>query len=108
MKNKLNWEVFSNQERNNLIEELKRIISSNDACIVNFNFFSDLALSLTIEIEERKIENLHNELSRVVTISEIGVSKFDEDSVREWWLFLNVTFNKGKGNIKMHIPDVPG
>ena len=108
MKNKLNWEVFTNQERNNAIEDLKRIISSNGGFILNSNFFSDLALSLTIEIEERKIEDLHDALSRVVTISELGNSKFDKESEKEWWLFLNINFTKGKGDLKINIPEVPG
>jgi hypothetical protein len=108
MKNKLNWEIFSNQERNSVIDDLKRIISSNDGFIVNFNFFSDLSLSLTVEIEERKIENLHNALRSEVTISELGHRKLNKESMKEWWLFVNVNFNKGKGELKINIPEVPG
>ena len=106
--NKLNWQAFSNQERNKAIEELKRIIFKNDGYIINFNLFSDLALSLTIEIEENKILELYKELVRVIKISESKPENIDNDSEKEWWVLINLSFSKGKGNLKVEIPSVPG
>ena len=70
MKKKLSWQVFSNDDRNEVIEAVKNTISNSGGCIMNFNMFSDLALTLSIELEENKIQTLHKALSLVVNISE--------------------------------------
>lgn len=106
--NKLNWEIFSTQERNSAIEELKNIISRNEGYIINFNLFSDLALSLTIEIEENNILNLYKELVRTFKISEPEPENLNSNSKRDCWVLMNMSFSKGKGNLKVGIPDVPG
>jgi hypothetical protein len=106
VKQKLNWDIYSNQERIKGIEELKSIISSHDGFIVNHNFFSDLALSLTIEIEENKIKGLHNALGNAVAVSDLEQKTLDPESTKEWWVFLNVSFNKGTGELKNNIPSV--
>ena len=106
--NKLNWQLFSNQDRITAIEALKAIISKNDGYIVNFNLFSDLALSLTVEIEEQNISNLYSELETIISISESKPGNIDDDSKKDWWILMNVSFSKGKGNLKVEIPDVPG
>ena len=106
--NKLNWQLFSNQDRITAIEALKAIISKNDGYIVNFNLFSDLALSLTVEIEEQNISNLYSELETITSISESKPGNIDDYSKKDWWILMNVSFSKGKGNLKVEIPDVPG
>ena len=106
--NKLNWQLFSNQDRITAIEALKAIISKNDGYIVNFNLFSDLALSLTVEIEEQNISNLYSELETIISISESKPGNIDDHSKKDWWILMNVSFSKGKGNLKVEIPDVPG
>ena len=57
MQKKLSWELFSNTNRHEVIDAIKNIISDNDGCIMNFTSFSDLALGLSIEIEENKIQD---------------------------------------------------
>ena len=106
--NKLNWQIFSTQERNKAIDELKGIISKNDGYILNFNLFSDLALSLTIEIEENKILNLYAEINKSMKVLEAKPDHLDPNSEKEWWVLMNVSFSKGKGNLKVEIPNVPG
>ena len=106
--NKLNWRVFSNQDRIKAIEALKAIISKNDGYIVNFNLFSDLALSLTVEIEERNIIDLYSELESIMQITEAKPSHLNDNSKKDWWILMNVSFSKGKGNLKVEIPNVPG
>jgi len=106
--NKLNWQIFSNKERNNAIEELKAIISKNDGFIVNFSLFSDLALSLTVEIEEQNIIKLYSELEKIMSISEPKPGHIDDNSEKDWWILMNVSFTKGKGDLKIEIPNVPG
>ena len=57
MQKKLSWQIFSNDDRNKVIEVIKNTISNSGGCIMNFNMFSDLALTLSIEIEENKIKH---------------------------------------------------
>jgi len=105
---KLNWQVFTEQERNKAIEELKGKISSHGGDIINLKFFSDLALSLTIEIEENAIRKLYTSIQKSMTISELGFDKLNVKAGNKWWIFLNVTFRQGKGDLKIDVPNVPG
>ena len=104
----LNWQVFTEQERNKAIEELKGKISSHDGYIINSTFFSDLALSLTIEIEEKDILKLYASLADSMKISESGFDNINASADKEWWIYLNVTFRQGKGDLKIDVPSVPG
>ena len=108
VKNKINWQAFSSSNRHETIELLKDTISKNDGYIINFNMFSDLALSLTVEIEENKISNLHRELASILQISESKPEHLNINSKSDWWILMNVSFGKGQGNLKIEIPNVPG
>lgn len=108
MQKKISWEAFSNDDRNKVIEAIKKTIASCDGCIINFNMFSDLALSLSIEIEENNIQKLHKGLTKVVIISDLELSNINLKSKKEWLIFLNTSFTNGKGILKQEIPEVPG
>ena len=108
MQKKLSWKAFSNNERNAVIEAIKHAISICDGCIINFNMFSDLALNLSIEIEENKIQELHCALSLVVNVSELDLHDINLESKKEWLIFINTSFSRGKGELKQKIPEVPG
>ena len=108
MLKKLRWEAFSGKDRNKTIEAIKNTIVNNDGSIMNFNLFSDLALSLSIEIEENQIQELHRELSTILTLSELRLPDLNLKSKKECLIFMNVSFSKGEGNLKNEIPDVPG
>jgi hypothetical protein len=105
MQKKLSWQVFSNDDRNEVIEAVKNTISNSDGCIMNFNMFSDLALTLSVEIEENKIQTLHRALSRVVNVSKLEVHNINLESKKEWLIFMNISFGKGKGELKQEIPE---
>ena len=108
MQKKLSWQAFSNDQRNEVIEAVKNAISLSDGCIMNFNMFSDLALNLSIEIEENKIQELHRTLSLVINLSELDLHDINLESKKEWLIFLNTSFSRGKGELKQVIPEVPG
>ncbi|MCP4442672.1 MAG: hypothetical protein GY810_27515 [Aureispira sp.] len=108
MLKKLNWTATSNEERVIAIEKIKNVIDENDGIIVNFNMFSDLALALSIEIEENRIVPLYKDLNSILNISEFDAEKTRATSTREWLIFMNISFSKGTGNFKTEIPDVPG
>jgi len=47
---KLFWEAYSNGDRNKTIDLVKEVILKNDGYLINYMMFSDLAISLRIEI----------------------------------------------------------
>jgi len=108
IKTKLNWQLYVKTSRNKAIEEIKNIISKNEGYIIYSNLFSDLALTLTVEIEEKNIKSLYLELDREFSIQDSGIQKIDLNSNQEWWVLMNISFGKGKGNISTKVPNVPG
>jgi hypothetical protein len=107
MQKKLSWQAFSNGDRNTIIESVKNAISSNDGCIMNFNMFSDLALSLSIEIEAYKAKELYKSFSEILSIND-DENAINSESKKELLIFMNISFGKGKGTLKSQIPAVPG
>lgn len=109
MKKSLSWEGYSNGNRIEIIDEVKAAIQNSDGAIMNFNMFSDLALTLSIEIPANRVNDLHQSLSKILSIS----IKNDEEvkneiSIKEIMIYFNVSFTKGTGNMINEIPDVPG
>ena len=108
MQKKLSWQAFSNGDRNTVIEYVKNAISSNDGCIMNFNMFSDLALSLSIEIEAYRAIELYKSFSEILSINDDDENAISSESKKELLIFMNISFGQGKGKLKSQIPDVPG
>lgn len=99
------WTGFSNDERHAAIDKIQGVISKYGD-VVDFHLFSDISLSLTIEIEEFKIDELYDELTKI-----IGIQKpeyLSSISKKERTVYLNITFAKGTGNLKIEVPAVPG
>jgi len=108
VKNKLIWTAYSGKPRFEIIEKIKDIISKNDGYIMNFNMFSDLAITFSIEVPEDKIIELHNALNSILKISDIESEYVFNKSKREWLIFMNISFSKGTGELKIEMPEVPG
>ena len=108
MQPKLNWQAFSGDDRNKIIAVIKDRILRNDAYIINFNLFSDYALSLSIEVTENKILPLYKALASITTMSEFDAESLNKDSKKEWLVFLNVSFTNAQGKLKSIVPEVPG
>ena len=108
MLKKLQWQAFTNEDRNSTIEKVKEVISGSDGYITNFHMFSDLALSLSIEITENSIHELHKALGNVLTVSEFNPEDIRPTSKKEWLLFVNISFGRGTGELKKEVPAVPG
>jgi len=108
VKNKLIWTAYSNKPRIEIIESIKDIISINDGYIMNFNMFSDLAITFNIEISEDRIIELHHELNGILKISDIESKDIILKSKKEWRIFMNISFSKGTGELKIEKPEVPG
>ena len=108
IKNKIYWEAFATKERNLAIDIVKSVISNNDGFIVNFNMFSDLALTMTIELPENRIPSLYQDLLSLTIISQQPPESINSGSNKDWWVLLNISFKQGEGNLRSDIPEVPG
>ena len=105
---KVNWRAISSGDRNIIIESVKQAISKSDGYILNFQLFSDLALSLTIEIEEKQIPALYQALSPLLNLIEPLPANLNSHSEKEWWVLMNITFSQGTGDVSQEVPMVPG
>ena len=70
--------------------------------------YSDLALSIVVEIEENQIDKLHSALGDKLSVSPEKLEGVNRRSGKECLILLNVSFGRGKGNLKNEIPSVPG
>jgi len=99
------WNGISKDERIKSISEITTIVD-RFATIINFQRFSDISLSLVIEIEEYKINNLFIGLAEVMFIE--GFDHTLSDSNAECIILFNITFTKGTGDLKYEVPQIPG
>ncbi len=99
------WSGFSNDERHSAIHKIQRVVSKF-GYMVNFHLFSDISLSMTIEIEEFKIDKLYDELTKIIQLQK--TEYLNLISKKERIVYLNITFTKGTGYLKNEIPSVPG
>ena len=99
------WTGYSNKERNTAIYEIANIIG-NYGFVTDSKRFSDLQISMKIEIEEFKIDKLYCELNRYLGLNDF--EKLNSTSKNECEIFLNVSFIKGTGNLKIEVPAIPG
>lgn len=99
------YTAISREDRLSAIPQLEECINRLGA-IVDFKFFSDLSISLIVEIEERNIKPLHEQLQKLLDISDhmepVSASE------QECMLLLNITFSKGTGDMLVAVPAVPG
>ncbi len=99
------WTGFSDDERHIAINKIQNTVSKYGD-IVDFHLFSDISLSMAIEIEELKIDKLYEELSKVIGLEQAEC--LNSSSTKERKLYLNITFAKGTGNLKIEVPTIPG
>ncbi len=96
---------YSDHERHSAIELVKRI-AGKYGDILDAKLFSDVSMSMTIGIEEHKIDGLYRELSENLVTEKFEY--LNSASKKERTVFLNVTFTKGTGNLRIKVPAVPG
>lgn len=108
MKNTLNWEIYSYDNRHTTIDLIQELIDNNHAYIMDSQIYSDLALVLNTEVTEANLMALHNQIDETMYISELNTEKFKNDPEHEWMVLMNISFKKGKGDLTNEIPNVPG
>ena len=75
---------------------------------MNFNMFSDLALTLVIEIPETGLIKLAGDLKEVLQLSTGADEPDTQGSLDECMLTLNISFASGEGKVRKDVPNVPG
>ena len=98
------WKGYSNDERNSSMIAIQGVIAKYGD-IVDVKLFSDISLTMTIEIDEFKIDRLYDELSAIM-----GMDKFerlDSISKKERTIYLNISFTRATGNLIIEVPSVP-
>jgi len=101
----LYWKGFCNKDRNIAINEIENI-ANNYGFITDFHMFSDMEICIKIEIEEQNINKLYADLSNYITLNDY--ENINSKSKKERSIFLNITFLKSTGNLKIEVPIVPG
>lgn len=96
---------YSDQQRLTAIPEIEQIIGRH-GFITDFKMFSDISLSIAIEIPENQVAALYQELKTCMRLEDEPA--LHSDSRRECTLYLNVTFTMGSGDLKQEVPNVPG
>lgn len=102
---KLYWTAYCDIERNIALEKIQAIISKY-AFISDFKLFSDISINIIVEVETNKLDILYKELNK-----NIRIPSFNKDGIfynNEIIIFLNITFIKSTGDLKIEVPHVPG
>ena len=99
------WKGYSNDERHAAISKIQSVISKY-GCVVDFHLFSDISMSMTIEIEEFKIDTLYDALTEQLGMQERDY--LNSTSGQERTVYLHINFAKGTGDLKIEVPSVPG
>jgi hypothetical protein len=97
--------AYSNDERHSVISQIQSVISKYGH-VVDFMLFSDISLTIKIEIEEFKVDKLYDDLNENLKIDKFEY--LNSVSQKERTIYLNITFNKGTGNLIIEVPGVPG
>ncbi|MFZ2897368.1 MAG: hypothetical protein WA004_02025 [Saprospiraceae bacterium] len=92
------------RERNAAISELEQVVGKH-GFLIDFKFFSDISISMIIEMEEGKVGDLCTDLKEFACLHDFETPG---PSSMECMVFLNITFTKGTGDKKIEVPEAPG
>jgi hypothetical protein len=98
------WKGISTDDRRKAIGEITLIVDKY-GLIANFQRFSDVVFSLLIEIEERKLNGLFDELKTIISIE--GHEGNLTEATNDCFIFLNITFTKSTGDLEIEVPNFP-
>jgi hypothetical protein len=101
------WTGICMQDRIEGMQEAEKIIDAL-GFITDFKQFSDLGISLVIDVEACKVNRLYHALSekfRLDPFEELNLFEDDKTSVQ---IFFNISFAEGRGNLSIELPNVPG
>jgi hypothetical protein len=99
------WTGYCNCERTMAISDLEKVINTY-GYITDFKVFSDISIAIKIELEEQNIDKLYAVLKKNMSLN--NFNQVDSYSNADSIIFLNVTFIKGTGDLRIEVPAVPG
>lgn len=99
------WTGCTNKQPNLAISEIEQIINHH-GFIVDFKRFSDISISMIIEIQEQKTSLLYNELKQYMILND--PDSFASVSEDDCTILFSITFTRGTGDLRIEIPSVPG
>lgn len=99
------WQGYCNLDRTTGISQIQDCINKFGS-IEDFKFFSDISISFVVEIESTKIEMLYTELGKILELEKEDKTSFSVSNTTK--VLLNITFTKGKGNMRNEVIAVPG
>lgn len=99
------WTGYSNDERITAISDIKKVVNGYGD-ITDFKLFSDISISVKIELKELDIDKLYDRLKKCLGLN--NFDKLNSSSTIERVIFLNVTFIKGTGDKRIEVPAVAG
>ena len=99
------WTGICNKERNEAIGAISTIINRH-GFFTDFKLFSDVSLSMVVEVEERNVDALYAELGNYLALEDFPA--VTSTSAKERVILLNITFTRGTGNLEREVPAVPG
>jgi len=101
---KIYWTGISKDERIKAISEITEIVDRY-AIILNFKKFSDIMLSLMLEVDENMLNDLSNDLKKIMIVE--GADTNYSDSKLECTVFFSISFTKGTGDLLIEVPNIP-
>ncbi len=102
--NSVFWSAIGHGERIQVIQSCEKIISEY-GYILEFKQFSDLGLSLHIEIDSNKIQSLYQALKPALRLDAFDFKEVNEKTST---VYINISFADGHGDLKTEVPAVPG
>ncbi len=102
---RLYWNAVCRDDRIKAISHIS-VIASRYGTILDFKKFSDLEMSLLVEVEPSRMAAMHAELSKVMALG--GDPPGHPDAASDILVFVHIAFTRGKGDLALEVPDVPG
>jgi len=105
---KFRLKAFASEDRHNIIESVQDIVNDSKCFLISYKMFSDLQMSMYIEMKEHRLLNFYHRLSKKIKLSVFDLNDYDVHSKKTCRVYLNVSFVKGVGNLKVNVPKIPG
>lgn len=94
------WKAFCNESKFVALDKINQIIDIYGD-VVDVKQFSDVSMSLRIELPENTIDTLYLDLKTYIELE--AFEKLESKSTRERTVFLNISFALGEGNAKVAV-----
>jgi hypothetical protein len=92
------WTGISREDRTKTLHELTQVIS-RFGTVINFLRYSDIALGITIEIEENNVAEFYFQLQGLMEMD--GFTSPAGESNNEVFVLMNISFLTGTGDLEI-------